>query len=190
MSVIWISFAKISKYKIRFEEFLKRKIYIEYVINLLGVVCKSVVLFNVQIFSNDIFLKHPIFTLIKTIHNICMYIIITYGTLYCFSNNLYRGGHCIDNIMTLSDEMFENSMRQGNNNEELLHFSNWYYVFVYIFFFNWNLFLSHSVTLKVVFHSSDFIYRQDLALQKCVSFKTQFNVKMMFNRIDRGKYQS
>lgn len=60
-------------------------------------------------------------TLIKTIHNICMYIIITYGTLYCFSNNLYRGGHCIDNIMTLLDEMFENSMRQGNNNEELLH---------------------------------------------------------------------
>lgn len=73
-------------------------------------------------------------TLIKTIHNICMYIIITYGTLYCFSNNLYRGGHCIDNIMTLLDEMFENSMRQGNNNEELLHFQNWYYVFVYIFF--------------------------------------------------------
>lgn len=128
-------------------------------------------------------------TLIKTIHNICMYIIITYGTLYCFSNNLYRGGHCIDNIMTLLDEMFENSMRQGNNNEELL-FSKLILCFCIHIFLNWNLFLSHSVTLKVVFHSSDFINRQDLALQKFVSFKTQFNVKMMFNRIDRGKYQS
>lgn len=78
-------------------------------------------------------------TLIKTIHNICMYIIITYGTLYCFSNNLYRGGNCIDNIMTLLDEMFENSMRQGNNNEELLLFQNWYYVFVYIYFFKLKL---------------------------------------------------
>lgn len=134
MSVIWISFAKISKYKIRFEEFLKRKIYIEYVINLLGVVCKSVVYLMFKYLVMIYFWNILFCTLIKTIHNICMYIIITYGTLYCFSNNLYRGGHCIDNIMTLSDEMFENSMRQGNNNEELLHFSNWYYVFVYIFF--------------------------------------------------------
>lgn len=134
MSVIWISFAKINKYKIRFEEFLKRKIYIEYVINLLGVVCKSVVYLMFKYLVMIYFWNILFCTLIKTIHNICMYIIITYGTLYCFSNNLYRGGHCIDNIMTLSDEMFENSMRQGNNNEELLHFSNWYYVFVYIFF--------------------------------------------------------
>lgn len=47
-----------------------------------------------------------------------VYIIITYGTLYCFWNNLYRGRHCIDNIMTLSDEMFEDFMWQGNNIEE------------------------------------------------------------------------
>lgn len=76
MSVLWISpiiiFAKISKYQIRFEEFFK-KIYIEYVINLLGVVCKSVVVLNVQILGNDIFLKHPILYS-KKIHNICMYI--------------------------------------------------------------------------------------------------------------------
>lgn len=120
MSVLWISpiiiFANVSKYQIRFEELFK-KIYIEYVINLLGVVCKSVVVLNVQILGNDIFLKHPIFYS-KKIHNICMYIIITYGTLYCFWNNLYRGRHCIDNIMTLSDEMFEDFMWQGNNIDE------------------------------------------------------------------------
>lgn len=120
MSVLWISpiiiFAKVSKYQIRFEEFFK-KIYIEYVINLLGVVCKSVVVINVQILGNDIFLKHPILYS-KKIHNICMHMIITYGTLYCFWNNLYRGRHCIDNIMTLSDEMFEDFMWQGNNIDE------------------------------------------------------------------------
>lgn len=39
-----------------------------------------------------------------------MYIIIIYGILYCFLNNLYRGGYCIDNIMIFLDEMFENFM--------------------------------------------------------------------------------
>lgn len=161
-----------------------------------------------------------------------VYIIITYGTLYCFWNNLYRGRHCIDNIMTLSDEMFEDFMWQGNNieepqnsrngkrilgvntielnriaprhceyifcknagvfcrqhstNKQLFIFFTFYKLIqcfcIHIFFY-WNLFLSQSVTWKVLFHTSGFISRQDLALQKFVSFKTQFKVKMMFHSI-------